>query len=68
MPRLMEISPADAFVDVNVGELFTVQVEGKDRHYHLHSRDPWKIYAVRYTRLDSIVYHIGQAIKALFSK
>lgn len=68
MPRLMEITPASAFAEVNVGELFTVEVEGKDRHYHLHSRDPWKIYAIPYTRVDSIMYHLGQAIKALFGK
>jgi hypothetical protein len=68
MPRLLEISPAYPFADVEVGELFPIEIDGKNQYFHLHSRDPWKIYAVRYTRLDSVLYHIGQAIGGLFRK
>lgn len=68
MPRLLQITPGSAFAEVEVGELFSIEVEGKTRRFHLHSRDPWSIYAVRYTRLDSILYSIGRAIAGVFKK
>lgn len=69
MPKLMKIEPASAFAEVNVGEKFYVDMDAGGRQgYHLHSRDPWSIYAVRYTRWDSFVDHVVWFVQGLFRK